>query len=118
MWPFQVQLSPFAPLLLVHVCSALTNLSSSIRSSALSFLDLLIDFCPSSITSEISDQLFNHFSVLLSRGSVHSQPMGSLPAVLSCFNKLTIVIFGPFADEASSNSEISTEIYHWGHSQV
>lgn len=62
-------LGPFVPLLMAHVCSAMTHLTASIRMDALAFLQMLVAAAPRRVAGQFLAPALLHFCDLL--GSMH-----------------------------------------------
>ncbi|GAB4823624.1 hypothetical protein N2152v2_010670 [Parachlorella kessleri] len=75
-------LGPFVPLLMAHVCSAMTHLAEPVRADALGFLELLTDWRPDLVATAFLAPALSHFGDLLSKGSRgRSLSAGSLAAL-------------------------------------
>ncbi|PRW33261.1 Testis-expressed sequence 10 [Chlorella sorokiniana] len=64
-------LAPFVPLLMAHICAAMTHLAEPIRADALGFLELLMGCRPDLVASSSASlaPVLQHFGDLLSKGS-------------------------------------------------
>jgi len=78
----QVMMGPLVPGLMAHVSSAMTHLVLDIRTSACSFLDLLVHHYPA-LVLPFSSQIVQHYTDLLGKGGVSALSMAQLGSVLS-----------------------------------
>lgn len=77
-----LMLGPFVPLIMAHVCSAMTHCTTAIRMDALGYLEVLMQHAPQLVTAQFLAPSLLHFCDLLSqmhRGrSIKAQSMASL----------------------------------------
>ncbi|BBN01905.1 pre-rRNA-processing protein IPI1 [Marchantia polymorpha subsp. ruderalis] len=93
----QTMMKPLIPVIMAHVCSAMTHLVIDIRVSACSFLELLMQHCSNLILPFFSDQIVQHYVSLLGKGGIAGQSesrlvnvLGSLEHFLSALKRNTV----------------------------
>ncbi|KAG2501063.1 hypothetical protein HYH03_000882 [Edaphochlamys debaryana] len=83
-------LRPFMPVLMSHVCGAMTHLSLDVRNDALLFLDCLMDHAPRLVLDGFLAPCLAHFCDLFAaphRGrSIRSQSMAALTKLLTALD--------------------------------
>lgn len=62
-------LTPFVPLFMAHICSAMTHLSSLVRADALGFLGVLVDYRSDLVAASYLTPVLQHYLDLLSRST-------------------------------------------------
>ncbi|KAL2644793.1 hypothetical protein R1flu_012380 [Riccia fluitans] len=79
----QAMMKPLIPVVMAHVCSAMTHLVLDIRVAACSFLELLLQHCPTLILPKFSGQVVQHYISLLGKNGITGQAGTRLISVLS-----------------------------------
>ncbi|PNH00248.1 Testis-expressed sequence 10 protein, partial [Tetrabaena socialis] len=98
-------LRPFMPVVMAHVCGAMTHLSLDVRNDALLFLDVMMDHAPRLIVDGFLAPCLAHFCDLFSashRGrSIRSQSLSTLTKLLT---SLTTFLRRAFPDASAAAS--------------
>ncbi|GLI64097.1 hypothetical protein VaNZ11_007270 [Volvox africanus] len=80
-------LRPFMPVLMAHVCGAMTHLSLDVRNDALLFLDVMMDHVPQLVLDGFLAPCLAHFCDLFSAAhrsrSIRAQSLSSLTKLLT-----------------------------------
>ncbi|EFJ52309.1 hypothetical protein VOLCADRAFT_86599 [Volvox carteri f. nagariensis] len=98
----QDALRPFMPVVMAHICGAMTHLSLDIRNDALLFLDVMMDHVPQLVVKGFLPPCLAHFCDIFSaahRGrSIRAQSLAALSKLLTA---LTNFLKRAFPDEDS-----------------
>eukprot|EP00850_Spirogloea_muscicola_P019233 SM000186S04151 [mRNA] locus=s186:248940:254822:- [translate_table: standard] len=101
-------MAPFAGMMTVHVRSALTHLQPSVRSSALSYLDLLVRFYPSLLPPPFCDQVLGCYEELLKEEHILTRRLQLLESLVR-FLGATRALY-----HAQTRPVIAAWEHHWG----
>ncbi|CAM6103500.1 unnamed protein product [Calypogeia fissa] len=85
-------MKPLVPVIMAHVCSAMTHLVLDIRIAACTFLDLLVHHCSTLVVPFFSDQIVQHYISLLGKGGISGQPGNRLSSVLSSLEHFLLAL--------------------------
>eukprot|EP00850_Spirogloea_muscicola_P024555 SM001046S14178 [mRNA] locus=s1046:559:2085:+ [translate_table: standard] len=101
-------MAPFAGMMTVHIRSALTHLQPSVRSSALSYLDLLVRFYPSLLPPLFCDQVLGWYDELLKEEHTLTSRLQLLESLVR-FLGATRALY-----HAQTRPVIAAREHHWG----
>lgn len=113
-------LQPFIPVLMGHICAAMTHLAEPIRADALKLLEVVMEWRADLVASQYLTQVLHHFADALARPTRgRSLKAGSLAALLSIVTGLHGFLAKALPHLASSSRTIgfsssSTGIYASG----
>jgi pre-rRNA-processing protein IPI1 len=102
----QVMMGPLVPGLMAHVSSAMTHLVLDIRTSACSFLDLLVHHYPA-LVLPFSSQIVQHYMDLLGKGGVSALSMAQLGSVLSSLVNFLAALHSSLATQPVETKKVS-----------
>ncbi|CAM6100933.1 unnamed protein product [Calypogeia fissa] len=88
----EAMMKPLVPVIMAHVCSAMTHLVLDIRIAACTFLDLLVHHCSTLVVPFFSDQIVQHYISLLGKGGISGQPGNRLSSVLSSLEHFLLAL--------------------------
>ncbi|KAL4439859.1 hypothetical protein ABPG75_002860 [Micractinium tetrahymenae] len=100
-------LAPFVPLMMAHVCAAMTHLAEPIRADALGFLELLMGARPDLVAAGFLAPVLQHFSDLLSKGSrgrsIKAGSLASLHGVVQSLERFLSTAIAALAGTGSGD---------------
>ncbi|GFR40155.1 hypothetical protein Agub_g711, partial [Astrephomene gubernaculifera] len=109
-------LRPFMPVVMAHVCGAMTHLSLDVRNDALLFLDVMMDHAPRLVVDGFLPPCLAHFCDLFSaahRGrSIRAQSLAALTKLLT---SLTSFLRRAFPEDAAAAGAAAAAVTSEGH---
>jgi pre-rRNA-processing protein IPI1 len=94
-------LAPFLPLLMAHICSAMTHLATSIRLDALGFLEALMEHVPQQVVAHHLVPSLEHYCDLLSQVSGSIMHAAATVALAGGMRPASLTFLASFAQPSS-----------------